>query len=475
LAAVTVPDWLRQRADVTPARIALIGPSSETLTFADLDARVDAAAALLGSGFGVVPGQHVGLLAPNGLGFAVAVHALMRTGAVIVPLNTRLTAAELDWQRADAELRLTLDAAAVAQLLDSAHASLVPALELSPADGGAARWRVSRAFDLEAPHSVIYTSGTTGRPKGAILTYGNFWWSAIASALNLGVHADDRWLACLPLFHVGGLSILLRSVIYGTAAVIHERFDPARANLAIDREGITIISVVSTMLERMLADRAGRPFPSTLRCVLLGGGPAPLPLLQRALELRAPVVQTYGLTEAASQVATLAPEDAQRKVGSAGKPLMGTELRIAIDGEILVHGPTVSPGYLHQPPRPDDWLHTGDLGYLDGDGYLYVLDRRDDLIVSGGENVYPAEVEAVLLAHPDVIEAGVRGLPHAEWGQIVGAAVVLRPGATPTAEALQAFVRQHLAGYKVPRRITFVDALPRNASGKLLRRELRLT
>jgi o-succinylbenzoate---CoA ligase len=184
-----------------------------------------------------------------------------------------------------------------------------------------------------------------------------------------------------------------------------------------------------------------------------------------------PLVQTYGLTETASQIVTLPPEDAVRKVGSAGKPLMGSQLRIELDGEISVLGPTVSPGYLHLPPR-DGWLHTGDLGYLDDEGYLYVLDRRDDLIISGGENVYPAEVEATLLGHPSVSDAGVIGVPDPEWGRTVKAIVALKPGAAVGADELIAFCRQRLAGYKVPRQIELRASLPRNAAGKLLRREL---
>ena len=187
-------------------------------------------------------------------------------------------------------------------------------------------------------------------------------------------------------------------------------------------------------------------------------------------------MQIYGLTETASQLTTLAPEDAFRKLGSAGKPLMGSQVRIGADGEILVRGPTVSSGYLHAASSLDEagWLHTGDLGYLDAEGYLYVLDRRDDLIVSGGENVYPAEVEATLLAHPSVAEAGVVGVPDIEWGRTVAAVVVLADGCRTTPEELIAFCRQRLAAYKVPRSISFREALPRNASGKLLRRELNV-
>jgi O-succinylbenzoic acid--CoA ligase len=384
----------------------------------------------------------------------------MRLGAVLVPINTRLTEPEVSWQTADANLKLTLE-----------DSDLVA---LASAEPGA-RPPLAREFAMAAWHSILYTSGTTGRPKGAILTYGNQWWSATASALNLGLLPNDVWLVCLPLFHIGGLSILLRSAICGLTALVQPRFDAAEANRTIDEQSVSIVSVVSTMLDRMLALRDGRPYPPTLRCVLLGGGPAPLPLLERAAALGVPVVQTYGLTETASQLTTLAPEDALRKLGSAGKPLMGSQIRIGADDEILARGPSVSPGYLHGASRVDSdgWLHTGDLGRLDADGYLYVLDRRDDLIVSGGENVYPAEVEAALLAHPAVAEAGVVGLPHPEWGRCVAAYVVLAQGRRASAEELVAFCRERLAGYKVPRNITFRASLPRNASGKLLRRALR--
>jgi O-succinylbenzoic acid--CoA ligase len=452
---LAVPDWLRQRASLTPERRALVA-ADKTWTFAELDARVDAAVAALG--MDVRTGERVAVRAANSAGFVVAVHALMRLGAVIVPINTRLAEPEVTWQLADVAVTRVLRDEDLDALLEH-KVSRVPAPHM-------------RSFELQAWHSIVYTSGTTGRPKGAILTYGNHWWSAVASALNLGLLLDDTWLACLPLFHVGGLSILLRSAICGMTAVVQPRFDATEVNHAIEQHGVSIVSVVSTMLERMLTERGDRAYPPTLRCVLLGGGPAPLPLLERASAAGVPVVQTYGLTETASQVVTLAPEDALRKLGSAGKPLMGSELRVSADGEIWVNGPSVSPGYVNHPPR-DGWLRTGDLGRLDADGYLYVLDRRDDLIVSGGENVYPAEVEAALLAHPAVAEAGVIGAPDTQWGRRVTGVVVLRPGEMTTADELIAFCRQHLAGYKVPRQIEFRAVLPRNAAGKLLRRELR--
>jgi O-succinylbenzoic acid--CoA ligase len=249
---------------------------------------------------------------------------------------------------------------------------------------------------------------------------------------------------------------------------------------------VTIVSVVGAMLQRMLAARGDKPYPPSLRCVLLGGGPAPPDLLEDCARRGAPVVQTYGLTEAASQVATLSPEDALRKLGSAGKPLLPTELRIEQEGvvvgagqvgEIVIRGPTVTPGYVDRPEATahairDGWFHTGDLGYLDEEGYLYVLDRRDDLIISGGENVYPVEVEAALRAHPAVEDAGVVGVPDERWGQVPVAFVKLHDAATLTEPDLTAFCYTRLARYKVPAHIRFVESLPRNAAGKLLRRAL---
>src|SRR5579884_1349045 len=438
-----MPEWLRQRAHLTPGRLALV-TTSERLTFAELNEAVDRRAGSLRR-LGVEPGHRVALLLRNGRPFVELVHAAARVGATLVPLNTRLTADELAYQVDNCQPSLLLHDGPNANRVRAIVTTRV--LDVGEMPCGASCEQLHHV-DLDRPHTVVYTSGTTGRPKGAVLTFGNHWWSAVGSALNLGLRDDDRWLAILPLFHVGGLAILLRSVIYGIAAVVHNGFDAAAANRSIDEDGVTIASVVATVLQRMLEERGGRPYPAHFRCALLGGGPAPRPLLELAAARGVPVVQTYGLTEAASQVATLAPEDALRKLGSAGKPLFPTELRIAAPdrdgvGEIQVRGPTVTPGYLDAPARLEDgWLRTGDLGRLDAEGYLYVVDRRDDLIVSGGENVYPAEVEAALLAHPAVREAGVFGVADAAWGQRVAAAIVT--SAPVEDEALLAFLRTRL-------------------------------
>ena len=489
-----MPEWLRQRAYLSPERLALIC-GNDRWTFAELDRGVSAVAGRLAAS-GVQAGDLVALLAGNGSRFVQLAHAVSRLGAVLVPLNVRLTADELAWQIRDAEAACLVydepnaaNAAELKEMLPSLSCQSLSELTERCEDGRTAGAEVARErVDLSAVHSVIYTSGTSGRPKGAMLTFGNHFWSAVGSALNLGLLGDDRWLACLPLFHVGGLSILLRSVIYGSTAIVQESFDPEAVNRAIDEENVTIVSVVSTMLLRMLEARGKRSYPKSLRCVLVGGGPVPRPLLEECAQRGVPVVQTYGLTETASQVATLAPEDALRRLGSAGRPLFTTEVRIEDDrgralppgepGEIVVRGPTVTPGYLNDPEATsqvlrDGWLHTGDIGYLDADGSLYVLDRRDDLIVSGGENVYPAEVEEVLRSHPAVLDAGVVGLADEHWGQQVAATVVPRPEVELDEEELLAFCRSRLASYKVPGRLRVVERLPRNAAGKLLRRALR--
>jgi O-succinylbenzoic acid--CoA ligase len=299
--------------------------------------------------------------------------------------------------------------------------------------------------------AVIFTSGTTGEPRPVCLTRENFEASARASAGLLGVEAEDRWLCCLPVFHVGGLSIFTRSAIYGTTVVAEPSFDAARVKGILESGEVTLASLVPTMLVRLR--EAGLERARGLRAVLLGGGPIPDELVDWAISVRLPVMPTYGMTETTSQIATA---DAGRR---AARPLPGVELRIADDGEILVRGPMVA---------ADGWLHTGDRGRLTDDGLLEVEGRMDDLIVTGGENVAAREVEEALLSHPGVTDAAVIGLDDPEWGRAVTAFVVTD---APEAE-LSSHCRERLAGFKVPKRIVALDELPRNAAGKVVRAAL---
>jgi len=496
---IFLPDWLARCAENRPGHLA-VKCDQVQWSFAELDRRAAQLARQLAT-LGIREGNRVALLAANGLPYVAFVHALTRLGAILVPLNLRLTLRELCWQVRDVHASLLVCDADFASLAHEIGCA-VPQLSLATLATRSKRGEtvlselpendvpLRTLINLDAPQAIMYTSGTTGQPKGAIITYGMQWWNAVGSALNLGHSPDDRWLACLPLFHIGGLSILMRSVIYGISVMIHKKFDPFITNHALFEDRITIVSVVAVMLQRMLTaldtNRRGTGYPATLRCVLLGGGPVPYPLLEECMLRNIPVVQTYGLTEACSQAVTLSLADAMRKLGSAGRPLSPVQLRIMNDnrpaspeesGEIFLKGPTITPGYVDRPEATtrafqDGWFATGDMGYLDKDGYLYVLDRRADLIISGGENVYPAEIESVLLSHPAVEEAGVCGQADPQWGQVPVAFVILKAGCTLSAEELLGYTAQKLARYKQPRAVYFTGQLPHTSSGKLLRREL---
>ncbi len=496
--------FLAPRAMTTPDRPALAW-GNRTLTYGALHAWARTLEAQLARA-GVTAGSRVAALLPKTPAAVAAIHAVAHLGAVLVPLNLRLTPDEMRAQIARSgatHVLATSDTAARGREVageevhvleiasEGTEASGIANEELG--ESGIANEELGNAIPnspfaiRNSPFAILFTSGTTGAPKAAVLTAANFYHSAVASAFRLGVLPDDRWLLTLPLYHVGGLSILFRSALYGTVVVLPENveasFVPDWLYETLHRQRVTLVSLVPTMLHRLL-EAVPKPPPPSLRLVLLGGAAAPPELLQRALARGYPVATTYGLTEATSQVATATPPEVRRKAGSVGRPLLHTRVRVVDDqghplppgevGKILVSGPTVFSGYDGDPQATraalqGGWLHTGDLGYLDAEGDLWVVNRRSDLIVTGGENVYPAEVEAVLRQHPAVAEACVVGLDDAEWGQRVAAAVVLKPHADVTPQMLEDFCRQRLAGYKVPRRIRILPDLPRTASGKVQR------
>jgi O-succinylbenzoic acid--CoA ligase len=438
-----IEPWLLRARNRAPAGVAIETPE-RTCTYAELFSLACIGARHLRDR-GVGPGVRVAVELAPGLAFAQALHACLLAGAVVVPVDPRLSPAE--------RARI-------------AGAAAVHVGEPLPVEGDGAFEAMHH--DLERTALIVHTSGTTATPRPVELTYGNILWSAFGSAAALGVSPAERWLCAMPLSHVGGLSILLRSAIYGTTVVLHEGFETDRAAHAIERGGVTLVSLVATTLARLLD--AGLTRPPALRCALTGGGPVPPALRARALEAGLPVSLTYGLTETCSQATTL-PVAALGEPGhTAGPPLFCTRLRVAQDGEIMVAGPTVAAGARLQ----DGWLATGDLGHLDERGWLQVVGRKADTIISGGENVAPAEVEAAIEAHPSVLEAAV--LPRADerWGEALQALLVLRPGAALDVVALEAHCRGLLAAYKVPKEFLLSDSpLPRTRSGKLLRRELR--
>ena len=585
-------DWLSHRVVSSPDDTALVrAEDGEAWSYTDLDRLVaETAGRLVAHGLG--EGDRIGVLTPPYVGTVGLVHATMRIGATFVPLGQELTSREIA-ARID---RTDLDAVVCAEPTESTATDAASGIEGVPVysvdDPTSAD--VTGVHDVDPasldppewgfgdPLCVLFTSGTTGEPKPVPLTAGNVYSSAVASAFRLGVEADDRWLVSLSLHHMGGLAPVYRSVLYGTTLVLREGFDAGGTADDIDAYDVTGVSLVPTMLRRML-DRRGT-LSDSLRVVLLGGAPAPAELLERCRDYSVPVYPTYGMTEAASQITTATPRQTRDRIGTVGRPLFGTDVTVVGDdgdpvdpgetGEIVVRGPTITPGYLTgddgegsdavdgdaaSAPAAGDGdaaspldgvdlngidpatldrsdfgpygLHTGDVGRSDDDGYLHVLNRVDDRIISGGENVEPGEVADVLREHAEVDDVAVVGLDDEVWGERVAALVAVgdrfpsvatdpatndsaeevatndsaedaatkdeaaegdgvtgqgaEEGSEPIVEAggigpapideaaFVEFARDRLARFKIPKTVAYVEELPRTVSGTVDREATR--
>ena len=427
-----------------------------TLTFGDLAGRASGFAAALAD-LGVAEGDRVAIRANNGEPAVLAILAAIELGAAVVPIHPRLTETEVKVVTDDAEPRVMLDGRGLAAFARR-HRGSAP---------------TGRLIDPERPLAIVYTSGTTGKPKGAVLSRRAFLASAAASAENLGFFEHDRWLCCMPICHVGGLSILTRCLLARRAVILEPRFDPEAVLASVALHRATLLSVVPTMLAALLErDRAGAL--ARLRAILVGGAAAPLSLLEECARRGVRALATYGLTEACSQVTVqrLAPRE-HAEPGS-GAPLPGVEARIVEGSVIAVRGPTLMSGYFRGPGAPLDaavdeegFFRTGDLGSFDEAGNLHVLGRRTDLVVTGGENVYPLEIEQRLEAEPGVRRALVFGVPDARWGEVVAAALELEAGVS-LAEVV-ARASADLAPHKRPRLAGVATALAVTGPGKLVR------
>ena len=485
-------DWLTHRARSTPEDLAVIDTESETRwSYSGLDAAVDETAGRLVA-FGIEPGDHVGMLLPTQLLSVCLVHAAQRLGLRLVPLNDRLAPGKLAAQIDHSDLSMLVCSADTEQLAVEAAGSTPIASVDDPQREEVQSFRAVEPepvepvdWDRDEPQLLVFTSGSTGTPKAVELTMGNLLASATASGFRLGISPDDRWLLTLSLYHVGGIAPILRSTLYGTAIVLRESFDPAEVADDIERYDVTVVSLVPTMLGEMLERRG--TLSDSLRAVLLGGAPARTSLIDRCRNYSIPVFPTYGMTETASQIATARPQQAFERSGTVGRPLLWTDLTIVDDdgdpvdrgerGEIVVSGPMVTSGYYGDVDANveafcEQGLRTGDIGYMCEDGYLHVLNRLDDRIITGGENVDPGEIVEVLRSHPDVDEAAVVGIDDETWGERVAALIV--PRTEPLSEdSIESYCRERLAGYKLPRVIAFTEALPRTASGTIKRPVVR--
>lgn len=490
------PDLLTHAARRQPDRIC-VEAEDRAFTFADVDER----AARLASVFrdnGVVDGARVALLAYNEPEFTEIRVAAQRAGAILVPLNYRLTATELSATLADCTPRLLIVGPGLEATADRLDVPVVLRLAGAAGTDGcyedalAAATPIDRlaGISAERPAMIGYTSGTTGRPKGVVLSNGALHAGMIAMGQEIGARPDAVYLTVMPMFHIG--SLVGYSFTYlGATCVLRRRFDPGEVVRLLCSGRITHTQLVPAMVRTVLDGWPGDR--TTLERVLYGGAPMPPDLAQRALRtLGCGLVNGYGSTEGMG-IAMLSPEEHDpdgrpHLLASVGRSGIGMTARVVDDtgadvrpgevGEIVCRGPSLMTEYWRNPEATahslrDGWFHTGDLGRRDAEGYLYLVDRKNDKIVTGGENVYPTEVENVLLTHPAVGDVAVVGLHDETWGEAVSAAVVLEPGTHPEPEELIAHCRERLAGYKVPKRLRFVDALPKTPTGKLLRRQIR--
>ena len=484
---------------MTPGKTALV-QAGVTRTYAELAENTTRLAHGLAAR-GVGRGDRVAFLGLNSVELVEVMFATAKLGAVFLPLNTRLAPPETAWILADSGAKLLIAAPGFDSVAGAPELKRLP-LDLIPADavsrGGADGLRSEQAAPLDLPighddlFMIQYTSGTTGRPKGVMLTHGNIIWNVYNLLVDVDIRSDEVALVTAPLFHTAALNqVLFPTLLKGGTALIEAKFDPDRAIELIEEHGVTLLFGVTSMyLALARSPRWAHADLRTLRSALSGGAPMPVSLLQAYLDRGLMIIQGYGLTEASPGVTMLRAADGVRKIGSAGTACFFTDVRVVTPdgadvavgepGEVQAQGPNVTPGYWQQPEPPaafadGGWLRTGDLAQVDDEGYLCIVDRLKDMIISGGENVYPAEVEQALYTHPAVAECAVIGVPDAKWGEVGRAVVVLRDGHQATEEELIAHLDGLLARYKIPKSVVFAAALPHNASGKLVKPDLRHT
>jgi fatty-acyl-CoA synthase len=460
----TLDHWIRDRARTTPDRVA-IDYRDRVVTYRELDARSDELARDLRRG------EVVSTLTGNSPEHVALFFACAKAGAILHPISWRLAPAEIAFQLDDAGASRFVVEEEYRALGDAARALAKPIEPGSPREPG---WGAPADDDGLL---LIYTSGTTGKPKGALLTHANCFWTNLSFDLATGIGGDDVVLAFLPQFHCGGWNVQpLLAWWKGARVVLERQFDASRALRLIGEKGVTtLMGVPANYLFMAQEPEFARADLATLRRAVVGGAPMPVPLIEQWRDRGVEIVQGYGLTEAAPNVLCLPPEDAMRKIGSAGKPYPYVEVDVAENGELLVRGPNVFAGYWRNEEATaatlaGGWLHTGDVVERDEEGYFWIKGRVKEMYISGGENVYPAEVESVLHEHPRVADAAVVGVPDETWGE-VGVAFVVAHGGLAEDELI-AFARERLARFKVPKAVRFVDELPRNSMGKVQKSEL---
>lgn len=500
-----IRDWIAVHAHRTPDATAQIDHATgRRFTYREMDNRVDRLGSYLRHKLGLTQGAVVGVLSPNSSDVLDVDFACARVGSVFFPMNTRLAPPELAYQLNDAAPQVlfvgkgmeALASAALAEaetaplLIGMAGADLTPTIESIIADAGPLGPVEPRHVD--DPWTLIYSSGTTGRPKGIVHSHGMVTAQAVMNCVPLGLNPDCVNLTILPLFHISGLNIFAHPMFYaGGTQVTLEGFNPGEVLQIIGDQdiGISHFCGVPTIFEVLAAQpEFAATDTSSVRGVYVGGAASTLTLLETYANKGMPLIQGYGMTEAGPTITVLNSADAVRKLGSAGKTAMHVDLKILRAdntvceageiGEILIRGPSIISGYFKRPDTQetdffDGWLRTGDMGHLDEEGFLYLSDRKKDMFISGGENVYPAEIENVLAGIEGIVKAAVVGVPDTTWGEVGAACVILQGDAEISLATIQAACEGKLARYKIPKYLHCFDSLPLGASGKVLKNQLR--
>ncbi|WP_238120954.1 MULTISPECIES: acyl-CoA synthetase [unclassified Xanthobacter] len=499
---IAIFDWIARHADSQPDRLALVDDvSGRTFTYQTLNRRVGALATYLADEIGIGPGDRIATLAHNSTNILEVQFACMRLGALFVPLNVRFAAPEIAEVLEDCGARLLLhDSEFSAVAAQVAHARGIVAVEMNeegrPCPYEAAIGRCPprgprQDGTLDETWTLIYTSGTTGRPKGVLISYQMVVFHALNYGFSTGVTRDSHGLTFLPMFHTSGLNLPANPILHaGGCVTVMRRFDPARALALLSQERAPVTHSFGVpanyLFMRQLPEFATADLRG-VRSLGVGGAPMPIPLLQAYADKGVSMQQTFGMTETGPTVTILAAERGFDKLGSAGLPVMHVETMIADGegtpvtrgeiGELCVRGPSITTGYWNRPEESSmafraGWFRTGDMARQDADGYFYIVDRCKNMYISGGENVYPAEVERVLEGFGGIVEVAVVAEPDARWGEVGRAFVVCDPARSLAADDILRYCRSQIAGYKVPKFISFTKQLPRNATGKVDRSKL---
>ncbi|MBU1274937.1 MAG: o-succinylbenzoate--CoA ligase [Proteobacteria bacterium] len=495
--------WLNKREEIAPEKEAVVD-GSRRLSYRQLNRRVNRLARAL-QAQGLTQGDRLALLSYNSLECIEVIMASAKLGLILVPLNWRLTAGELSFQLGDSGAKSLIFDPELEELAQGILGEvsfdhllvlgLESRLEAQPyelllAEQSEEEPVMDQPVTSEAPFIIMYTAGTTGKPKGAVLTQGNCLYNALNLQVDLEFTSSDRNLVALPMFHIGGIGLFTLPMLYvGGTVVIQRSFDPAQMIRLFEEEKITVCLVVPAIWLFLIQSPAFDPaLLSRARILMSGGAPLPVSLVEQYHQHGIVLQQGYGMSESAPSVSTLPKSWALNKKGSAGRIMFHLQARVAGEdgremprgqvGELLLKGPNVMQGYWNRPEAnqeafSDGWFHTGDLARIDEQGFLYIVDRKKDMFISGGENVYPAEVENAIFAMEQVAEAAVIGLPDPKWGEVGCAVVAVKEGQSLGAEEVLEHLKTRLAKYKIPKTVEFIEALPRNAAGKVLKRNLR--